>query len=168
MEATNNNKTYIWIAVGCLGIIVCAIAVVVFGFGGLVWLGSQTPDNVKTTVNAPLNAINRDDIEITVSITNTGADILTLTSIDISLNYLNGFVITETNPLNLGTGQYDALGGGETFQTYSFQIEIDPGETLTVQLIGKAVVSGDFSGTFYICIDNTFNCATNVVRSIVK
>jgi len=164
----NNNKVFIWIAVGCLGIIACAVAVVIFGFGGLVWLGSKTPDDVTTSVDVPVNAEVGDDFKFTVRITNTGSDSITLTSVDISLNYLAGFVVSETDPPYIATSQYDALGGGETFQAYKFEMPIPAGETIIITFFSQAVHPGDFSGTFYMCVENDFNCATNVGRTIIK
>ena len=169
MEQTNNNnKTYLWVAVGCLVIFICVIAVFIFGFGGLVWLGLQTPDNVTTSINTPINANAGDDFEFTITVTNTGTDAFVLTSIDISLDYLEGFVISETSPPHKGKSQYDALGGGETFQSYTFQRTIAAGETVTISFFGKAILAGDFSGTIFMCVDNEFNCATNVARTIIN
>ena len=130
MEQQNNNKTYIWIGVGCLAIIVCVVVVFLFGFGGLVWLGLQSPDNVNISVDAPVSANVRDDVEILVSVTNTSSGSVELSSIDFSMNFLNGFTITNVDPPYSDIGQYDALGGGETFQTYYFYRTIAPGDTL--------------------------------------
>jgi len=170
MENTNNsnNKTMLWIAGGCLAIVICIAAVCLLGFGGLVWLGSQTPDNVEVKVNAPISANVGDEVQIQVSITNTGSDVLELSSIDISLNYLNGFTITQVTPPYANVDQYDSLGGDETFQNYYFHHPIEPGITLTIILEGTAVLPGDFSGDIDVCIDSDFNCTTNIQRMVIK
>lgn len=169
MENTSGaNKTFLWIAVGCLAVIVCILAVVLFGFGGLYWLGSRIPENVNVRVAAPTNAAVGDDVKIRISITNTGSEAMELSSIDISLNYLNGFNITQVDPPYSDVSQYDSLGGGETFQTYYFYLNVEPGEVLTITFIGKAVLPGDFRGSIDVCIDSDFNCATSISRTLIK
>lgn len=169
MENTNRgNKTMVWVAVGCLAVVVCILAVVLFGFGGLMWLGSQTPENVDVKVNTPPNAGVGDDIQIQITVTNTSSEVLELSSIDISLNYLKGFTITQVDPPYSDIGQYDSLGGGETFQTYYFYQPIEPGVTMTIVFDVKAAIPGDFSGVVDVCIDSDFNCVTNIPRTVVK
>ncbi|MDX1379433.1 MAG: hypothetical protein R3307_11330, partial [Anaerolineales bacterium] len=94
-QTSNNNKTYIWVGVGCLVILACAIGVFLFGFGGLVWLGLQTPDNVSVSVDAPIETNVGDNVEIRISVTNTSSEPLEVSSIDFSLNFLGGFTITN-------------------------------------------------------------------------
>jgi hypothetical protein len=169
MEQVNNtNKSMLWIAGGCLAVIVCFVVVFLFGFGGLLWFGSQTPENVTVRVDAPLDASVGEEFQIQVHITNTGSGTLELSSIDISLNYLNGFAITQVVPPYSDVDQFDSLGGGETFQTYYFYLPIEPGVTLTVVFTGRAVLSGDFSGSLDVCIDSDFNCMTNIPRTVVR
>lgn len=167
-NSNNTNKTMLWIAGGCLALIVCGLAVAVFGFGGLMWLGIQSPENAAVNVNAPLNAGVGDDIQIQISITNTSSEPMELASIDFSLNYLNGFNVYRVEPPYSETSQYDALGGGETFQTYYFNRAIAPGETLVIVFEAQAILAGDFSGTVDICIDSDFNCISNIPRTVVK
>jgi len=169
MENTQSkNKTLIWVAVGCLAVIACGVVVFLFGFGGLMWLGSQTPDNADIRINAPLNATVGDDVQIEIYVTNTGSEALELSSIDFSLNYLNGFNIYEVDPPYSETSQYDALGGGETFQSYYFHHSIEPGETLTLIFSAKAVLPGDFSGDVDVCIDSDYSCITNIPRTVIE
>lgn len=171
MQTTNSSggkKTILWIAGGCLAVIVCALAVVVFGFGGLAWLGSQTPTNTDVVIGVPLEAAVGDQIELTVSIANSGSTAMQLMSIDISLNYLNGIAIDHTDPAFTESSQFNALGGGETFQTFYFHQSIAPGNTLTILFNGVAVAAGDYSGSVDVCIDSDFNCATNIVRTVIK
>jgi len=171
MESANSsggNKTILWIAGGCLAILVCVVAVVLFGFGGLAWLGSQTPENAGVVMDVPLEAAVGDGIELNISVTNTGSTTMQLMSIDISLNYLNGIAIDHATPAYTGSSQYDSLGGGETFQTFSFRRSIAAGETLTILFSGVAVSAGDYSGSVSVCIDSGINCAINIVRTVIK
>jgi hypothetical protein len=170
MENTNsgNNKTMIWIAVGCLVVLVCILAVVLFGFGGLMWLGGQTPENASVQVTAPISAKVGEDVEILVTVTNTSDKDMELSSVDFSLNFLNGFTISQVEPPYTETSQYDALGGGETYQTYYFYRPIAPGETLRIVFTAQAVLAGDYSGDVDVCIDSDFNCMTNVPRTVIE
>jgi hypothetical protein len=171
MEIANSsggNKTILWIAGGCLVIILCAIAVIVFGFGGLAWLGSQKPENLNVSLNVPLNAAIGEEFEFEIAITNTGSATMQLMNIDISLNYLDGIAIDHTSPAYTASSQYNALGGGETFQMFSFNQSIAPGETLTIIFSSLAVSAGDHSGNVSVCIDSTFNCAFHIARTVVK
>ena len=169
MENTSSgNKTLVWIAAGCLVLVICVLAVVVLGFGGLAWLGLQTPDNATVSINAPLSANVGDDVQIQIDVTNSSSEPLELSSIDISLNYLNAFNVYRVEPPFSETSQYDSLGGGETFQTYYFYLTLDPGETLTIILEAEVVLSGDFSGTIDVCIDSDFNCVSNIPRTVIK
>jgi len=171
METANSsggNKTILWIAGGCLALLVCAIGVIVFGFGGLAWLGSQSPENVVVSLDVPLEAAVGDGIELKISVANTGSTTVQLMSIDISLNYLNGIAIDHTTPAYTESSRYDALGGGETFQTFSFHRSIAPGETLTILFNGVAVSAGDYSGSINACIDSDFNCTNNIMRTVIK
>ncbi|MCK7479313.1 MAG: hypothetical protein M0C28_19590 [Candidatus Moduliflexus flocculans] len=106
-NAQSGNKTMIWIAVGCLAVVVCIAVVILFGFGGLMWLGSQSPENADVKVSTPPNASVGDDVQIQVTVTNTSSEVLELSSIDISLNYLNGFTVTQVTPAYSDVGQYD-------------------------------------------------------------
>jgi len=169
MDNTNRgNKTVLWIAVGCLILIVCVLAVVLLGFGGLLWIGSRTPENVAIMLDAPVSVSAGEDVQIQISVTNTSTDVLELSSIDLSLNYLGGFSITQVTPPYSDTNQYNTLSGDETFQTYYFHQPIEPGATLTIILAGTAVLPGDYSGNIDVCIDSDFNCLTNIPRTVIK
>lgn len=167
-RSNGRNKTLIWIAGGCAAILICALAVFLFGFGGLYWLGSQTAQEVTVSWDMP-TGIDIDEIfEFKIIITNVSAIPVRLVSIDFSTNYLRGFLMETTDPLHTNTLQYTPWGGGETFQAYSFENPIASGKSLTVVFNGKTVISGDYSGTVAVCINSTLNCKLNIVRTIVR
>lgn len=168
LDNRKNNKTLLWIGGGCLVILICIVAVVALGTGGLMWLGSQTPENIDVSIDTPISSEVGDAVEFMVNVTNTGTAPIELNSIDISLNYLKGFNIEYTTPPFTETSQYDALGTDEIFQTFYFSQSIDPGETLSIILNGQAILTGDYTGELDVCIDSEFNCKTNIVRTIIK
>lgn len=162
------NKTLVWIAGGCLAILVCGLAVFLFGFGGLYWLGTQVAEEVTVSWEIPTGINVDENFEFRIAVTNISTASVNLIGVDFNTNYLRGFLVETTDPLYTDTYQYPALGGGELFQTYSFNAPIAPGETLSIGFNGKTVIRGDFNGTVVVCINSTFNCRTNVVRTIIK
>lgn len=167
-NTTSNNKTIFWIAGGCLAVLLCGVAVAVFGFGGLMWLGSRSPENAEVQISAPVSVDVGDEVEIRITVRNTSGQSLELSSIDFSLNYLNGFNVYRVDPQYSETSQFDSLGGGETFQTYYFYLTVEPGETLTLVFSAEALLPGDFSGDVDVCIDSDFNCVTNISRTVIR
>jgi len=167
-KSSSGNKTIWWVAGGCIVVLVCVLVLTFSGVGGLVWLGSQSPDNVSITLNVPIEINAGESFEIEVTITNTTAVTLELNSIDFSMNYLTGFLVEETTPPYTETRQYDDLGGGETFQTYYFRRAVTPGETLTIVFKARALTEGDYRGSLDVCIDSEINCKSDIVRTVVK
>lgn len=148
--------------------LVCVLAVVLFGFGGLYWLGSQIADEVTVDWDVPAALDLNEPFELDIAITNVSNSPVDLASMDINKEYLQGMLIQTTTPLYVNTYEYSPLGGGELFQTYSFNTSIAPGETLTVTFRGQAVLRGDYPGTMIICINSSFNCKTISVRTIIN
>lgn len=166
-KSKSNNKTVLWIAGGCVAILICMLAVFLFGFGGLYWLGSQTAEEVTVKLDISTEMEVGKNVEFRIMVTNISTVPVQLIGIDFSVNYLRGILIETTDPLYTDTYQYPALGG-ELFQTYSFNKPIAPAETLTIVFNGKAVISGDYNGTVTVCINSDVNCRANVVRTIIK
>lgn len=171
MEASGSssgNKTRIWIIGGCLAILICVLTILLFGFGGFYWLGSQTAKEVSVSWDIPTGMEIDENFEFRIMITNISTVPVELVGIDFSTNYLRGFLIETTNPLYTDTYQYTPWGGGEVFQTYSFNKPIATGETLTIVFNGRAVIRGDYNGTVVVCINSDINCRPNVVRTIIR
>jgi hypothetical protein len=164
----NDKKIYIWVGVGCLVLVACILAVIVFGFGGLLWIGSQSPDNAAIKVDVPINSNVDDNVEINIAITNTSAESIKLVSVDISQNYLDGFTIVQSDPPFIEAYQFDNPLTHETFQTYNFDQMIEPDNTLVIVMEGSAILTGDFSGNIDVCIDSTFNCSSNIIRTVIE
>lgn len=165
--SSSRNKTLLWIGGGCLAILVCMLAVFLFGFGGLYWLGSQVADEVDISWDMPTGMELNENFEFKITITNISTLPVELIEIDFNTNYLRGFLIESTTPQYVDTFEYTPLTGGELFQSYTFYKSIAPGEALTITFNGRVVLRGDFDGTILICIDSAFNCRSNVVRTIV-
>lgn len=169
MEPTaSGNKTLFWIAGGCLAVLVCALVAIFLGFGGLVWIGSQTVDEATARLEIPATAQAGDPFEFSITVTNTTQEEIELFGVDFSMNFLRGIVIDQTEPAYTETDQFESLGGGETFLSYYFHRSIAPGESLTVTFTGTAVTAGDFSGAVDVCINSDFNCINNTARTVIR
>jgi len=166
-EYGKENSTQKWIITGCVSVFVIAICCIAAVFGGLVWLGSMSTEGLaQIDVKAPTNVQQGQVYAITVEIKNISNDEITLYSVDIEENLLRGFIITSVKPTYLDT--YDYGFGGETYQTYSFDARIPPGQSLIVTFEGEAVLNGDFSGDVDVCLNSSFNCYTGFIRTIVE
>ena len=166
--STSDNKTILWIAGGCLAVLVCIVAVIFLGFGGLVWLGSQTADEATVLLDVPATAQAGEPYTFRITVTNTSPKEIELYGVDLSMNFLSGIAIASTDPAYTETNQFDALGGGETYLTYYFHQPIAPGESLTVTFTGTAVTVGDFSGSVDVCINSDYNCINNAARTVIR
>lgn len=171
MDTTNtrntNREAILWVAGGCLVVLICIGGVFVSGFAGLYWLGSQTAEEVTVQVNVPASAQVGKPFEFSIAVTNISAETVELTSIDFSMNFLRGIIVDRSIPSYTETDQYDGLGG-ETYLTYYFNQSIAPGETLLILFSGTAVSPGSFSGDVDVCINSDFNCATNIARTFIE
>lgn len=172
MDTTNptasDRKTILWVAGGCLAVLVCIAAAVFLGFGGLVWMSTQTADEATAILDVPATARVGEPYTFRITVTNTSSKEIELYGVDLSMNYLAGIAIVSTDPAYTETNQFDALGGGETYFTYYFHQAIAPGESLTVSFAGTAVTAGDFSGAVDVCIDSDYNCINNSARTVIR
>src|SRR5688572_16462975 len=91
------GKVAIWVGVGCLILVICIVIGSISGVGGLFWL-TQAPQDVVATVNAPVQVDVGDQVLIEIEIVNNSAQASDLSSIDISMKYLEGIVISSSTP----------------------------------------------------------------------
>ncbi len=167
MENSNGTtaKVAIWIGVGCLVLVVCLMVGAISGVGGLVWL-TQAPDDIAVNVNAPVQVDIGDEFLIEVQVINNSTQPSELSSIDISMEYLDGIVISSSTPAFESTDQYESFG--IVYQTYYFHQAIAPGGSLTVTFIGEAIAVGDYAGEIDVCVDSDLSCINNILRTIVR
>lgn len=161
------NNTQKWILIGCGSVVAVVICCALVVFGGLFWLGSQTTDGLaQITMDAPTSVALGGEYVITIEIRNISSETVTLESVDIQADILAGFIIETVDPYYFDT--YEFGFGGETYQTYTFQFPIAPGDSLTVTFRGEAINPGTFGGEIDVCVNSDFNCKTDVIRTVVK
>ncbi len=134
-------------------LLTCSAALVVFvclgGFFVLGGVGLSTifgEPELEIRVNAPLTAQVGETFAITLDITNTGVDTLTVTEIQIPKILLEGSDITGSLPVAAATHDYSGQIG------YLIALEISPTQTRTVTFIFNAVRPGDFGGDIGVLV----------------
>jgi hypothetical protein len=165
----NNNigKIALWFGAGCLVSFLCVIFICILSMVGLVRI-FQPPENIKVSIDAPLQVETGDEVELVLHVQNEGTESVELYGVDISMDYLNGVILNSAEPPFSELNQYDGVGNEESYQSYYFYEPIAPGETFSVTFYGVAVAPGDYSGTFDICIDSDFSCINNFIRTVVR
>lgn len=166
-QSPKEDNTQRWIITGCIIAVILFVCCAAASVGGIYWLGSlSTSGLADITVNAPTSVDIGQPYSITVVVRNISDKEISLNSIDIEKNILNGLIVATVTPSYTDTYEYDA--SGKTYQTYSFEQGIAPGESLTVTFEGEAALAGDFGGDVDVCINSFFNCFTGYVRTLVK
>jgi hypothetical protein len=145
-----NKRTGIIVGIGAGCLLLCLVAVI--GGGFLVLKVTESPDGINVDLDVPSEVRINDNFTIEVTVHNTLQKSRVLTDIDIDATYIQGVFINEAFP-----AFYDSWDGDD-FRTYSFDIDIAPNESTTVQLDATALQSGTFTGMLDVCIDTVYTC----------
>ncbi|MCL7451911.1 MAG: hypothetical protein M8467_02560 [Anaerolineae bacterium] len=159
-----NRKLVLGILAGF--IVLCTVASVAVGLGGAsLWQRlSEEPEDVRAEVKAPPSTVKGAPFTIEISVENLSAETVLLDSIDVAEGYLNGMDISQSEPA-FSEARELPFGG---VQTYRFEQEIPPGETLVVRMIAIGKEAGDWSGAIDVCIDSGIRCLTSVAQTVVE
>jgi hypothetical protein len=157
----------LWSGIGCVGLVIGMIFGCVLSIGGLVWL-TEPPDGVTVSIDAPIQVDAGDKVEFVVNVTNHNEDLITLTKLDIGVDYFEGITLLSVTPNYDSYYMPEEISSWEQFRSYYFSIPIEPGETVSVTFIGNAVVAGDYGGSLDTCIDSDYSCIFKVIRTVVK
>jgi hypothetical protein len=158
----NTGKVALWFFAGGLGVVVGVFCIILFCIGGLVWLGSP-PQDIALSVKAPAQMEVGEDLTLEARVVNNSVEQVKLSSIDISLTYLDGIVITSSDPAYKSVASYSS-----DFQTYYFDEVIAPGASLVITFMAEAVRTGDLKGELSACIGSDFSCIDNILRTVVR
>ena len=161
-----NKKTLIWVGVGCVGLcLVVVVVAVALGGSFMKWV-MQEPEDIQVDVTAPDFVSMGEEFVVEIEIMNTASSPQELNGIDVDTSYLDGIMVTGTEPSYVDMFVNDLIES-MSFHSYYFRRDIASQETLTVKFFMKAFIVGDFSGTFDICIDTETNCLEYYVRTVV-
>ena len=106
-----------------------------------------------------------DEFIIGIEIVNISDESITLNTINIGAEFVEGIQIGDSSPIFELREHYDVIG--TQLDIFLFNELILVGESLTVEFEANAVNTGDFSGQMIICLDNTTNCEMLVLRTVV-
>jgi hypothetical protein len=161
------GKFALWSGIGCAWLVIGMLFGCVLAIGGLMWI-SEPPEGVTVSIDAPIQVDARDKVGFVVHVTNDREDLITLTKLDIGMEYFEGFTLLSVEP------NYDdyyipqETSSWEQFRSYYFSIPIEPGETVSVTFSSNAVTAGDYAGSLDVCINSDYSCIYKVIRTVVK
>lgn len=137
-------------------------------FLGLVMLlllpSCSSTQDVKVTINEAPSAIVGEVFEILVTIENLGTTSRQLTSVDIGDDYLEGAALISSDPSFIKEWDFGLLG----FQSYDYQMDIEPGASLTLVYVFEAQEQGNFEGGLDVCIDTEMDCIYNTIFTTIQ
>jgi hypothetical protein len=162
---SSGRKTGLWIAGGCLALILCSLGLVAVIIGAL-YFASKEPENATYDLSVPATAGLNQPVEFTITVANTSKKNIELVGVDFSTAFLDGLVIESSTPDYTDTNQFGGLG--QDYITYYFRQTIAPGESLTLTFNAKAVTAGNFVGDVDVCINSDYTCLTNVGRIVIS
>lgn len=111
---------------------------------GVVWYVLAQPASEATVVtlrvDAPQRVVEGDTFDLRVTLHNATGRPIELVGIDLSGDYLDGFVLIRTEP------DYLAEEEGPVFRAFDYDIEIPANGDAHVVLRVQAVAAGDYTG----------------------
>ena len=107
--------------------------------------------------DAPSTAVVGENIRINARFTNLGNFTVKSITVQISHDYFRGFALESSTPQYIETHQYE--GFKETLQSFVFNVSIPPGETYKIEFNGKAILTGSYSVSIFICVGGDWDCA---------
>ena len=153
---------------GCLCVCLCAAQFVIFGAGlatardeaGLIELEDMEVDMI-----APAKVKIHGDFVVEMRLKNVGSTPQILDSIDIHEDYMDGAVVTSTDP---AYANYRTFMGGGLYHSYDFLREIPANSTTAVKFYMTAEKAGDYAGLVFVCVDSGTSCNTYEIKTVVE
>lgn len=150
------------ILIGCAVVAALVVAALV---AGVVWVyTSSSVDDVAVVVDGPVAVVAGEEFTLTAHIRNSGAKPQRLVDLDIADTYLDGIVISASEPA-FSSSEHIAL---DSSVSHSFDRQIPANGELVVRLRALALRPGDFAGDFDFCINNSFACLPHHIRTVVR
>jgi len=150
------------ILIGCAVVAALVVAALV---AGVVWVyTSSSVDDVAVVVDGPVAVVAGEEFTLTAHIRNSGAKPQRLVDLDIADTYLDGIIISASEPAFLSS-EHIAL---DSSVSHSFDQQIPANGELVVRLRALALRPGDFAGDFDFCINNSFACLPHHIRTVVR
>ncbi len=160
-----NKQTALWLGIGCsVGCVVVSFLAILLGGGLLVMFGLQEPEDIAIQLDVPTNVTVNEEFTINFRIENSSSTSQIVDSIDFEAVYLEGFVITSSEPpfneaLTIPVFDYES---------YAFGSIIPNGEAVSITFNVVALQPGDYTGEVDVCINDGFSCTTRILRTVIQ
>ena len=146
-----NGVIVLLAAVCCPGSLIAAVA------GGSVVgslaQASQVPEEALIAVRAPGTVAVGQTAIIEIQVKNDGENPMILNSIDVFSRFADAITIENSiPPFNYAENSFG-------FQSYFYQRDILPGDTLTIKMEAVSQEAGRFPLEADVCIDSPFSCS---------
>jgi hypothetical protein len=163
------NRKTIWIIVGVVAALAlcaaaCLIVLLVTGLGAQWFTGAPTVENIEVQFDVPATVDRGSVVTLWVYVQNTASTQQTLDSIDIDTSYLDGMAIVSTDPAYSDTLELPLV----SMKSLTFDRVIAANSTLGVEFTVMAMKTGNFSGTFDVCINDGSACQSYEVQTLVQ
>lgn len=124
----------------------------------------ELPQDVEVMAEAPVSANVDEPFKVVLTVRNTGPETKTLVDVDIADEFLEGVVVQSMDP-----PFKDAMHVPfDNTQSYSMDLPVPPGQTVTVTVSAYAAHAGDWAGDVDFCIDSAVACISYPMRTIVR
>lgn len=143
-------------ALGFLGLLL------VGGLAALAFLGKEV-EGIEVALDAPSSVRRGEAFPIRARVRNTASRRQTLVDLDVGSGYLRGIDLHAAEPAWSETT--DLLGTGTS---YTFNLEIEPGAELVLELQAEGRQAGEFEGDFDFCINSSIVFVTQPLRTVVR
>ena len=135
-------------------------------FGYASYKSLQPIENAEIKVHlAPVVEVG-DQVLIEIEIINISDESITLNTINIGAEFVEGLQIGDSTPIFEYRDHFDVLG--TPLDIFIFNELILVGDSLTVVFKSEAVKQGDFTGQMIVCLDDTTNCEMLVLRTVIE
>jgi len=124
----------------------------------------ETPEDVQLFAEAPSAVRKGERFEIFARVINMASETQVLIDLDVADEYLEGVVIESSRPMF-----WDAyhVPVDDTI-SYSYDIDIAPGEEVWVVFEAYAAKVGDYAGDIDFCINSEVTCLSYRIRTIIE
>ena len=148
--------------IGCGGLLLAVVLAAALMFSWLVNM-AQDPEGVRISTTSPLDVTVGETFELVVHVSNERTNkALTVSSIDISNQYLEGFIILSVVP-EVKSSMHLSI---DNSLSHSFDVTIAAGATETFTFTLRAEDAGIFRGNVDVCEGARFVSTT--IQTAVK
>ena len=156
-----NTKKAILAGCGCVGLAALGLCIALGVWFSLV---VQDPEGLRVFVDSPTDVSVGQTFDLAVEVTNERpTKMLEVSDIDLSYDYLNGFVVVRAEPSPRSREDNVPFDNSRTF---TFDQSIPPGETRSFVFTLRAETPGIYRGDVDVCEGLGFTTA--MAQTVVK